>query len=278
MKVRLINLYSAKILENRMFYKVIEKCKKESTWIIMVHGFTHNYSYFRKQIDHFQNDYKLLMVDLRGHGKSTDTTGPFGIEEYADDIEEVLSELNINKTIYWGTHTGSAIGLVLALRNPEVLSSLILEGTFLPGFNMPRTSALINTIKTIAKKDGVEAALDDWFNTADWFSYIRKYPGKCRANEHKQMLKLFTGSPLVNEFAPREVTKISEMLTNIEIPSLVYNGKYDLEDFQNAAKHLKKNLPNVQYKEIPKAGGFPGWENYNFVNNLVQIFLAKQDG
>jgi pimeloyl-ACP methyl ester carboxylesterase len=258
-----------------IFYKVIEKCSAESPWIIMVHGFTHNHVYFNKQIEHFQNAYKLLLVDLRGHGKSVNSTGPFGVEEYADDIEEVLAKLQINRFNFWGTHTGAAIGLVLALRNQSTFSSLILEGTFLPGFEMPKTAELINTAKTIAKQNGVEAALQYWYNTADWFNYIREYPEKCRAIEHQDMLTLFSGSPLVNELSPREATKVFEMLTEIKIPALVYNGEFDLQDFKNAAKHLEKNLPNVQLKVISEAGGFPGWENYYLVNSLVQNYLDE---
>jgi pimeloyl-ACP methyl ester carboxylesterase len=97
----------------------------------MVHGFTQNCNYFSAQIPGFQKDFRILLTDLRGHGKSTSAAGPYGIEEYADDILMIIDEIGIEKAHYWGTHTGAAIGLVLALQQPERFSSLILEGTFL---------------------------------------------------------------------------------------------------------------------------------------------------
>lgn len=256
-----------------IFNKIIDNCAEESPWLIMVHGFTHNHKYFYEQINHFQTDYKILVVDLRGHGESQNIPGPYGVEEYADDIEEVLKHLGITKAVYWGTHTGSAIGLVLALRNPECFSSLILEGAFLPGFHMPRTNELISTAKAIAQVDGVETALKYWFIHADWFKYIRKYPLKCRAEKHKEMLSEFFGNPLVSELSPRAVVDVSASLTNIKQPTFVYNGKYDLGDFINAAIHLESNLQNVIREVIPEAGGFPGWENPMEVNKLVQNYL-----
>ncbi len=261
-----------------IYYKVIEDYSKESPWILMVHGFTHNCTYFREQINYFRKDYKIVAVDLRGHGNSRNMSGPFGIEEYADDIDKVLKHLGITGTIYWGTHTGAAIGLVLALRNPEMFFPLILEGTFLPGYFMPGTAELIDNIKTTAKTDGVLTAMENWFNSADWFAHIHKYPEKCRADEHKKMLNDFSGIPLLCELSPREVIKVSEKLRNIRQPVLVYNGIYDMEDFINAANHLEQNLPNVQREVISEAGGFPGWENYNDVNRVVQNYLDGLTG
>ena len=67
----------------------------------------------------------MFLADLRGHGYSAEIEGPYVIEEYADDIIFALDEAGIARTHFWGTHTGAAIGLVLALRYPERISSLV---------------------------------------------------------------------------------------------------------------------------------------------------------
>lgn len=259
-----------------VYHEVIDTHGQGDPWLVMVHGFTHNCHYFSKQVSAFQKNFRILLTDLRGHGKSANVPGPYGIEEYADDVFATIHEIGIEKAHFWGTHTGAAIGLVLALRHPERFTSLILEGTFLPGFPMPKVGELIDRARLIAQSRGVEAAREDWFNQADWFAYIRDHPQTCRAKEQRAMISEFGGAHWLSNLIPRQVTPVSECLAYIHQPTLVYNGKYDLDDFKRAALHLKAGLPNVQCEEIPEAGGFPGWENPQVVNLLVSNFLVKQ--
>jgi pimeloyl-ACP methyl ester carboxylesterase len=242
-------------------------------WLVMVHGFTHNSDYFEVHVSEFRKDFRILLTDLRGHGQSGYAEGPYGIEEYADDILSILDGAGVKEAHYWGTHTGSAVGLVMALRCPERFLSLVLEGTFLPGFSMPRTEELIVRARTIARSQGVEAALEDWFDHADWFSYIREHWQVCRAKEHRAMLAKFSGTPLLSERIPRQVEPVVERLKDIKRPVLVYNGEYDMKDFKQAALCLEGKLPNVQREEILEAGGFPAWENPQAVGALVSGFL-----
>ncbi len=256
-------------------YKTFGAENEDLPWITMVHGFTHNHNYFTPFFSEFQNKYRILVLDLRGHGESASLTGPFGIEEYCQDVVEILHKTGIEKTDYWGTHTGSAIGLLLALLHPEKIASLILEGTFLPGFNMPQVQKLLDRAKSIAKNESVEKAKKDWLNHADWFEYIRNNPEECRAEEHNNMVMEFKGGPLICKLQPKEVTDISQNLKSIIQPVLLYNGEYDMQDFLNAASKLESDLPIVKRISIPKAGGFPAWENPTEVKTHIKDFLSR---
>ncbi len=259
-----------------IYRQTIDLRGRNDPWLILVHGFSHNGHYFSAQVSDFQKDFRILLTDLRGHGQSANAAGPYGIEEYADDLLAVLDEAEIEKAHYWGTHTGAAIGLVSALRQPGRFAALVLEGTFLPGFPMPRAGELINRARSMAQSQGRDAALEDWFNHADWFEYIRQHPQVCRAKAHRAMTFEFAGGPWLSELAPRPVTPVAERLADIHQPTLVYNGQHDLEDFKRAARHLEAGLPNGRRAEIAEAGGFPGWENPSAVNPLVRRFLAGQ--
>ncbi len=141
---------------------------------------------------------------------------------------------------------------------------------------MPRVGELIDQARAIAQSEGIEKALDTWFNNGDWFAYIREHPQVCRAKEHKSMVFEFTGMPWLSDLSPREVTPVAQYLSEIQQPVLVYNGTYDLDDFKKAASHLMSGLSNVECEEIAEAGGFPAWENPNAVNSLVRDFLIRQ--
>lgn len=261
----------------QIFYRLIDLFDRTKPWITMVHGFSHNNQYFSTQASRFQQSHRLLLPDLRGHGKSSELGGPFGIEEYTDDLLAAINQAGIEKTILWGTHTGAAVGLVLALRCPEKISALILEGTYLPGFDMPRVDLLLARAKKIARLEGIQAALDDWFAYADWFDYIRNHPAQTRETEHKNMVMCFQGEPWLSLDQPREITAVSDSLSNIKLPVLIYNGEYDMPDFISAAAKLARDLPNCQRIMIPNAGGFPAWENPQFVNKHVYKFLFSMN-
>lgn len=256
-----------------IFTRIIDKRESTDPWIVMVHGYTHNHTYFSRQIQDFNDAYRLFLVDLRGHGRSAGIPGPYGVEEYADDILSVLDETGIENVHFWGTHTGSAIGLVMALRRPRLFHSLILEGTFLPGFPMPRVGELIARARSMIREKGLQAARDDWFDNADWFSHINRFPERCRAQEHRAMLNDFDGGPWLCDLEPRSVTPVADQLSVIKQPVLVYNGVNDLEDFKKAALFLEEGLTAVRREVIPDAGGFPAWENPDIVNHMVRLFL-----
>ena len=262
-------------IQSHIYSAMYHTGEQTDPWLVMVHGFTHDHTYFRRQIEEFQRNFRILAVDLRGHGQSSRFPGPFGVEEYADDIQAMLDNAGIRQTIYWGTHTGSAIGLIMTLRQPERFSSLILEGTFLPGFPMPRVGELITRAREVIREKGLQAARDDWFEHADWFDHINRNPEACRAQEHRELVNRFEGAPWLTNLPARPVTPAADHLQNIRQPVLLYNGMDDLEDFKRAADFLSQKLPCNRREVIPNAGGFPGWENPDTVNTLVRSFLNQ---
>lgn len=246
---------------------------KEKETLTMVHGFTQNHRIFLKQKNHFKKKYNVFTPDLLGHGRKGDYTGPFGIEEYAEDILKSLDENNIHKTHFWGTHTGAAVGLVLAYKHPDRFLSLILEGAVIPGFEMPQVVSQIEKIKEIAVSKSLADALVDWYESSGWFSVIRSHPERCRAEEQKQIVFEFKGAPVLTSHKAKPVMSLVDKIGAIHHPCLIYNGSEDLDDFKSAALLLVNNLPAAKFVEFFGLGGFPAWEDPVRVNLTVDQFL-----
>lgn len=257
-----------------MFSKII-KNDQNKPWLIMIHGFTQNHKIFDQQVNEFAGKFNILLVDLRGHGGSDHLPGPYGIEEYTDDLERLIEHYGLYHFYCWGTHTGSAISLVYALRHPGQILGLILEGTVLPGVDMPRVSALIHRARKISAENGIEAAKKDWFEYADWFQTMRTYPVECRADLHQKIIEEFKGEPWVCQANPRGVTDVNQRLHDLNMPILMYNGEADLNDFLSVARHIKYLRDDIRFELIPNAGGFPCWENPKEVNKLVRSFFNE---
>ena len=77
----------------------------------MVHGASHDQRYFSSQVQAFQQDYRLLLIDLPGHGQSASSPGPYGFEEYAMSVLAAMDAAGVDETHYLASHTGAAVAL-----------------------------------------------------------------------------------------------------------------------------------------------------------------------
>lgn len=258
-----------------MIFSKITGNASDKPWLVMVHGFTQSHIIFDLQCKEFCKDFNILLVDLRGHGESGDMDGPYGIEEYTDDLEQIIEYYRIKAFYFWGTHTGTAIGMVYALRYPGRVQALVMEGAVLPGFDMPRVTELINRARRLSSEKSVEAAKKDWFDHADWFGYMRMHPEECRAAEHGRIISRFGGKPWITSLRPKDVMNVNSRLNEFHMPVLLYNGEADLDDFFKSSAHIHEQIKHSQRKVISKAGGFPCWENPVAVYRLVRSFLNE---
>jgi 3-oxoadipate enol-lactonase len=247
----------------------------EKPALVLVHGFTQTHAVFDRQAEVFAARFEVIRVDLRGHGRSGHLRGPYGIEEYADDLEATAAARGLDRFVLWGTHTGSAVGLVFALRHPGRLRALLCEGAVLPGHPMPRVAELIERARRLSVEKGVDHARVDWWEHADWFSYMRAHPAECRAEAHREMIMRFEATPWLSCEVARPATDVRAALSGLDLPLLVYNGEQDMPDFVQVADHIAAALPAARRAIVARAGAFPAWEHPQAVNTLASDFLAS---
>ena len=99
----------------------------EGNPIILVHGNGESYKIFDKLIEKLQQNYKVYAIDSRCHGESEDTP-KISYELMTDDVIDFIKVLKINKPLFYGFSDGGIIGLMLAIKEPELLSKLIISG------------------------------------------------------------------------------------------------------------------------------------------------------
>lgn len=107
-----------------LYYK--EQGKGEP--LILLHGNGEDGTYFVNQIGFFSDQYRVIAVDTRGHGKSPRGTAPFTMEQFADDLCELMNELQISGAIILGFSDGANIAMKFALKYPQKVTALILNG------------------------------------------------------------------------------------------------------------------------------------------------------
>lgn len=101
-----------------------EKGKGDQT-LLFLHGWCINKSYWKSQLHYFSQFHKVIAVDLPGFGQSTSTRSNWSVEQYGEDIIEVIDQLKLRNVILIGHSMSGEIVLEAALKNHPEISGLI---------------------------------------------------------------------------------------------------------------------------------------------------------
>ena len=92
--------------------------------VMLLHGGLANANYWGDLVRALQTRYRVIVMDSRGHGRSTRDKKPYGYDLMASDVIGVLDYLKIRKAAIVGWSDGAILGLDIALRYPDRLSKL----------------------------------------------------------------------------------------------------------------------------------------------------------
>jgi pimeloyl-ACP methyl ester carboxylesterase len=204
--------------------------------LLLVHGMFVNWKTWRDYgfVEAMKNEYRLIMVDVRGHGRSDKPHDPKLYEEkiLASDLATVLDDLNVDKAHYLGYSMGGWIGFAAAKYAPDRFHSFIIGG-WQPYSDMPGHGA--NPIPTLREhgNEGIVA----WLGTAATLSDEEKTD--LLANDVEAIIAL----------AQNGRSDFSDILPSMSMPCLLYCG--DADDRHAGAQACVKEMPNATFVSLP---------------------------
>ena len=113
--------------------------------IILLHGNSETHEIFDKLIEQLKENYKVYAIDSRCHGKS-ENTNEISYDLMSDDIISFIKVLKIEKPILYGFSDGGIIGILVAIKEPDILSKLIVSGANINPDGMKKTMLIISKI------------------------------------------------------------------------------------------------------------------------------------
>ena len=118
-----------------MLHYTIYRHKKSTDWVTFVHGAGGSSSIWFKQIRDFSREFNVLLMDLRGHGKSKspayDKMHAYSFDVIGDEVIEVLDHLKIPQSHFVGISLGTIIIREISERYPNRVKSLVLAGAIM---------------------------------------------------------------------------------------------------------------------------------------------------
>lgn len=116
--------------------------KGQGTPLILLHGNGEDCGYFKGQIDVFSKYFHVFAVDTRGHGKTPRGHMPFTIRQFADDLLGFMDIHSISKADILGFSDGANIAMIFALKYPDRVGRLILNGSNLDPGGVKRSTQI----------------------------------------------------------------------------------------------------------------------------------------
>ena len=116
--------------------------KGEGKALILLHGNGESSDYFNGQIDVFSKQYHVYAIDTRGHGRTPRGDAPFTIRQFAADLLGFMDARRIGKAHLLGFSDGGNIAMVFAIRHPDRVDRLILNGANLNAGGVKRCTQI----------------------------------------------------------------------------------------------------------------------------------------
>ena len=186
--------------------------------LLLLHGNGEDGTYFVHQVEEFSRDFTVYAIDTRGHGQSPRGGAPFTISQFADDLLAFMDRQGLPRADILGFSDGGNIALIFALRHPDRVRRLILNGANLD----PK---------------GVKPLVQLPIVLGYHFASLSKSP---KAKARAELLGLMVNEPHID---PAELGKLS-------MPVLVIAGTRDMIR-ENHTRLIANRIPNARLVLIP---------------------------
>lgn len=256
-----------------LYYKTIIK-SEEAEWLTLLHGAGGSSSIWFKQMRYYRKHFNVLLVDLRGHGKSANKEWKKNdsFEQLAKEVVDVLDYLEIKKTHIIGMSLGTIVGQTMADSYPERITTLVLGGAII-NVNL-RTKFLLAIGRAIMN-------FVPYMLLYKLFAYIimprkeheesrLRFINEAKKVSQKQFIKWVKLTKLVNPYLAHL------QVATKNIPTLFIMGEEDYL-FIPPVERLVKDYDNFYLEVIEQAGHVCNIDKPEEFNKISSQFIMNHN-
>lgn len=218
--------------------------------VAFLHGGLGNSDYWSLQAKALSRSHTVVLIDSRGHGRSSRDAKPYGYDLMADDVVSVLDTLKIAKADMVGWSDGGILGLDLAIRHPDRVGKIF--------------AFAANTV-TSGVIDGVD-------KNPTFAAYIER-AGREYAKLSKTPKEYDAFVEQISHMWASQPNWSDDDLKAIRSPVLVVDGDHDEAIKRDHTEYIARTIPGAGLLILPNASHFAFLQDPALFNAALTNFL-----
>lgn len=198
-----------------------------------------------------QQGYRVLVIDSRGHGRSTRDERPYTYELMAADVLAVMDELQIAKAGLVGWSDGACIAMILGLRAPARVA-----GVYFFGCNMDPSGTKEMTEPTLTMRRCFRRHMTD-------YAQLSATPDQFGAFADAIGLMMQT-----------EPNYSAAQLAQVSVPVVIVQSEHDEFIKREHAEYLARTIPGAGFVDLPGVSHFAPLQRPELFNSAMLLFLG----
>lgn len=254
-----------------LYYEVTGNVQSHRT-LVFLNGLSQSTLAWSLTTPFFQDDYKIVLLDLIFQGQSAKKSEVRNFDQHAADVKNLLQELKIESAALIGLSYGSLVAQHFALLYPHYLDKLVLMSTF--AHKTPYFEAIEVAWGRAVEVGGYPLLFDimlpsvlgeDYFKNPVIPLDLMKQARTDANNDSQALLKLMR--------ATKDRPDYREKLRKIKTPTLIIHGEKDLLLLPHMALEVHKHIPGSVLEIIPNVGHTLNLEAIRQSVELIKKFL-----
>lgn len=236
--------------------------------VVFLHPAFSDHRAFNQQIDSFAKNFRVITIDLIGHGLSQPKNSRDKIDASIYHIDKIIEIEGYSNAHFVGVSMGSLIAQYYALKYSNKVKSLTAVG----GYNINKNN------KEVAKAQRgftLKLMLKALFS----MKAFRKYASSLTAYTEKAQILFYESTSLYQRKSLRVMQGLQNVIQNREsykqeYPILIVNGQHDIDLATKMAKEWHSSIDNSKFELIKEAGHCANMDKPEEFNQLVNKFIS----
>jgi len=243
------------------------------TPVVLLHAFPLNRSMWDDQVAFLSQGFRVIAIDLRGHGDSKLFSTPYTLDDLATDIKELLDSLDIQQAVFAGLSMGGYILFAFYRLFPTRVKGLILADTRAQADAADERAGRLQMIRT-AETQGPQAIADIMLPrllSAGTIAVRSDLVSKVRA-------MIVNNSPetiVADLYAMIDRANSIPSLSQIACPTLIIVGELDRGTPPSDAQLMAKHITDARLAVLAEAAHLSNLENPEAFNTAMHAFLNE---
>ncbi|MFW9804396.1 MAG: alpha/beta fold hydrolase [Candidatus Thorarchaeota archaeon] len=253
--------------------KIYYEIHGEGEPVIFGNGVFSNTLGWVNQLPAFSKEYQVILYDMRGQGQSDKPDSPYSFDIHAEDQKALLDEIGISKVHHVGISYGAELGLVFALKYPNMLNSLVACSAV--SYVGSLLSEMVQLWRYACNLGDPELFYHATIPLNFGEAFIQK--NTIILEQAKERYAQLDYPPLVRLCDSFLMLNVTDQLPEIKTPTCIIGGEKDIIKPVYPYSHVIHDaLPNSEMVIVEDSGHAVTFEKPEEFNSIVLEFLHKQ--